>query len=311
MKIHFIIYLSIFMFLLNNTQAQPNYPGNPYEAKIISSDLKNFIEAYKSLSAESDSLYVLKEMYFDRASAGMKEFISKHDLTKESVLKAMQMHPETYSGLEKFYNDLSVFESDYIKELEAFKSVMPDAIFPPAILLVGDYRGIAQASRLGQLITVETGTKDPDNLLTVMIHELTHFQQAMKMGVEKYTGVYSKNDNMLDLILREGVAEFVTYKLVRNNEDKFTRLKKYEENENELWEKFNTDLKDQNSGFWLSFTIEDINNGIPILPGYAVGYKIVESYYDQNTDKSAALEELLNISDAQAFFIKSNYKPAK
>ncbi len=299
------------MFLLNNTQAQPNYPGNPYEAKIISSDLKNFIEAYKSLSAESDSLYVLKEMYFDRASAGMKEFISKHDLTKESVLKAMQMHPETYSGLEKFYNDLSVFESDYIKELEAFKSVMPDAIFPPAILLVGDYRGIAQASRLGQLITVETGTKDPDNLLTVMIHELTHFQQAMKMGVEKYTGVYSKNDNMLDLILREGVAEFVTYKLVRNNEDKFTRLKKYEENENELWEKFNTDLKDQNSGFWLSFTIEDINNGIPILPGYAVGYKIVESYYDQNTDKSAALEELLNISDAQAFFIKSNYKPAK
>lgn len=308
---NYLLFSTIVLLVMISVKvnAQPNYPRVPSEAKIISTDIKNFIDAYNSLSQDKDSISIFQEMYFDNASPGMKEYLTKHSFNAEDLIREMRMHPEKYSGVEKFYDRLSEFETDYLKELEAYKSVMPNAMFPPVYLIVGNYTGIAQASKLGQLVTIEKATEEPDKLLTLMIHELTHFQQAMNMGIEKYTGVYAKQDNMLDLILREGCAEFVTYKLVRKNEDQFSRLKKYEENEAELWKKFMSDLKEQQSAYWLSVTPENSENGNTILLGYAVGYKIIEAYYNHVGNNEQALDDILNLKDALVILENSNYNP--
>jgi len=119
--------------------------------------------------------------------------------------------------------------------------------------------------------------------------------------------VYSKKDNMLDLILREGGAEFITYKLVRKDEEQFKRLKDYEKDELELWEKFKKDLEKQDKSFWLTVFSREDNNGYPMFLGYPLGYKIVAAFYNQAENKTKAIEEILNISDAAEFLRKSNY----
>jgi len=217
MKYLILIIFSVTILFNNSVVAQPNYPTNANEAKVISSDIKNFIVAFNALLHSSDSIQVFQKLYFDKASTGMKEYIRRFNLNSESLVKAIQKHPEKYIKIEEFYNQISAFKTIYIEEMKAYKSILPNTMFPPTYLIVGDYSGIANGSKFGQLVTIERATDNLEKLFNTIVHELTHFQQALSMDIDKYIGVYSKKDNMLDLILREGGAEFITYKLVRKN----------------------------------------------------------------------------------------------
>ncbi len=309
MKYLILIIFSVTILFNNSVVAQPNYPTNANEAKVISSDIKNFIVAFNALLHSSDSIQVFQKLYFDKASTGMKEYIRRFNLNSESLVKAIQKHPEKYIKIEEFYNQISAFKTIYIEEMKAYKSILPNTMFPPTYLIVGDYSGIANGSKFGQLVTIERATDNLEKLFNTIVHELTHFQQALSMDIDKYIGVYSKKDNMLDLILREGGAEFITYKLVRKNEDQFVRLKDYEKDELELWRMFKKDLKKQDKSFWLTIISKEDNKGFPMFLGYPLGYKIVAAYYEQAENKAKAINEILNISDASEFLRKSNYNP--
>ena len=41
--------------------------------------------------------------------------------------------------------------------------------------------------------------------------------------------------------------------------------------------------------------------------GYAMGFKIVEAYYNKAKDKKKAVEEILSVTDYPEFLIKSGY----
>jgi len=308
MKYFPLIIFTLTILFADQILAQPNYPKNANEAKIISLDIKNFIEAFDALSSNTDSIQVLQKLYFDKASIGMTEYIRRFNLNSESLTKAIQKHPNKYLKIKEFYSQISALEINYIEEMKAYKRILPKTLFPPTYLIVGDYSGIANGSKFGQLVTIERATDNLEKLYNIIIHELTHFQQAFSMGIDKYIGTYSKKDNMLDLILREGGAEFITYKIVRQNEDQFKRLKDYEKNEAELWEKFKIDLKKQDKSFWLTIFSKEDNKGYPMFLGYPLGYKIVAAYYNQAENKSNAIDEILNITDASEFLKKSNYQ---
>jgi uncharacterized protein YjaZ len=305
-----IIFILLALIISSSSIAQPNYPNKPEEAKLISIDLKNFINAYNELQINSDTTEVLKTKYFDLATPGLKEYINRFDLTPNALKKAIKNNPEVYARIDHFYSKISQTEQEYIGELKEYQNILQNAVFPPTYLLVADYKGIAQASKFGQLVSVEKKCiDDPEVLKHAIIHELTHFQQVMNMGFEKYTKTYTKKGNMLDLILREGAADFITYYLVRKNESDFIKLKNYEKDEIALWKRFQKDLENQEKDFWLIVSFKDNNKGNPIQLGYALGYKIVKSYYINADDKSKALAEILKMENPEQLMLLSNYKP--
>jgi len=284
--------------------SQPNYPRNSEEAQLVYTDLENFLEAYDQFKPEIDSIAVLNQYYFERASVGLKEYISRHGLTPDLLLSALKKNPAKYEQIEGFVNNIEETKNEFIKSMGKFSTVLPNAMYPPTYLLVGANRGIAQASKYGQLVTLTKVVDDQDKLIMLIIHELSHFQQAMSIGGENYVALYSTPNNMLGLCLREGGAEFIT-SLVLNRITQEKSLDYLVKNLDELKSKFQKDLKDQNKSYWLWESINQ--NEYPKLLGYAMGYKICESFYNKSEDKDKALKDILSITLPDGFLESSGF----
>ena len=302
-KILCILGLLTFMFNLQAV-AQPNYPREPKEAALIYSDLAHFMDAYKALETNNDTIQVLQTLYFERGSNGLKEFVNRHQLTPERLKEAMQAYPERYALIPDFISNIAEIEALYSNLMERYHEVLPTTIYAPTYLLVGANRGIGQASQVGQLITVTRVVDDRNKMQKLMTHELTHFQQAMTMGGQKYVSLYTAPNNMLGMCLREGGAEFFT-SLVLGGITQDKALKYIENDENQLKEQFLTDLDTQDKKFWLWDSIDQ--KSYPKLMGYAMGYKICNHYYETATDKRLAIEQILKMEDPDAFLKSSGY----
>ena len=300
-----LLCFALFILCLNfHSFAQPNYPRDPQDAELIYSDLVNFIDAYKELTTNKDTLKVLQTLYFDRGSAGLKEFINRHQLTPELMRDAMKADPERYALLPGFLENIGEVEEQFKALMEDYGKVMPNAMFAPTYLLVGANRGIGQASMVGQLVTLTRVTDDKAKLQKLITHELSHFQQAMTMGGQKYVSLYAAPDNMLGLCLREGGAEFIT-SLVLGGITSTNALEYLDNHEDDLKAQFLEDLKTQQKDFWLWGSVNQKSH--PILLGYAIGYKICKLYYDGSSDKDKALRDILMMEDVEAFMESSGY----
>ncbi len=305
MKNFKLLSISLWVFIFTNSIfAQPNYPRESKKAELVYTDLENFAEAFSFLKEDVDTLKILNTYYFDKASVGLQEYIRKHNLTPELLKGAIQKSPDRYKKIPNFINTLEDFKPTYNKTLGEFNKVLPQAMFPPTYLLVGANRGIAQASRYGQLITITRVLDNREKFIKLIVHELSHFQQAMTMGPQKYGALYSTPDNMLGLCLREGGAEFITY-LVLNKITQTDALDYITNNEAELKLKFREDLKNQDTSFWLWESIDQ--DEYPQLLGYAMGYQVCSTYYNSAIDKQKAINEILGITQPDTFLELSGY----
>ena len=295
-------------FLFTKSTAQPSYPTSPYEAEVIYTDLEHFVEAYNALRTDADTLKVLQELYFDRGSAGLKEFVNRHQLTPELVKDAIGKYPNRYALIPGFLTNIGEIENSYGELMAAFGEVLPNAMYAPTYLLVGANRGIGQASVVGQLVTVTRVADNMDKLKKLVVHELSHFQQAMAMGGQKYAALYTTPNNMLGLCLREGGAEFVT-SLVLRDITQSEALAYIEQDERRLKQQFMADMEAQNKDFWMWASLNQHTH--PKLLGYAMGYKICHSYYAKAQDKTMALQDILRMDDADVFAEASGYFNSK
>ena len=110
--------------LTHNVISQPNYPKTPENAELVYVDLENFLEAYDLFKPGVDSIAVLNQYYFDRASIGLKEYISKHGLTPELMIKAIQKDPEEYDLIENFVNNIEETNNTNLYSIFIFRLII-------------------------------------------------------------------------------------------------------------------------------------------------------------------------------------------
>lgn len=298
---------TLFMFACSFAQ-QPNYPTQAQNAELNYSDLENFVNAFKALEKDTDTIEIFNKMYFEKASIGLKEFVNRHGLTAQMLKKAVAKSPDKYRKIETFIEDLDELKSKLVKVLKDFQNIVPNTMFAPTYLLVGANRGIAQASQFGQLVTITRLLKNEERLLQVIIHELAHFQQAKTLGGPQYVALYSQANNMLGICLREGGAEFITDQ-VFGSITQSKSIDYYVENEVELKQKFLEDLKSQDNSFWLWDSVGQ--KDYPQLLGYVMGYKIWKNYYNKAGDSDQVIGEILNLTDPDKYIEKSDYFSAQ
>jgi hypothetical protein len=301
--------LTIFLLIPITSIAQSleittNLTTDPQKAPFVVDDIHTFNRAFKMLTIGSDTAKILQTEYLDKGSPGLNMFIEKYDLNVARLTKAIGKRPEKYASLSTLVDPLNEKIKTYRKAYAKLKDYIPEVVYPPTYFVVAGYWGIGSGSVEGQLISVEKWKRPLEDKSTLLIHELVHFQQLVAIGYEKYAALFGPEKSLLGLCIREGIGEFFSY-LVNGKITQGKALEYVLENEKRLWKQFQSDMSGRETGDWMWAKPADPNQ--PRHVGYAMGFRIVQSYYEKAVNKDKVVKEILAVTDYDQFLHKSEY----
>lgn len=306
------IVISIFS-CSNKTNNNQTAGSEIKDYKIITSDIDHFWTAFDSLASTKDSAKTIQQLYLDQASDGLIEFqkVRPTMFTAEEFVKAIRNYPKFWQSVrhctENIKNETEKIDYAFLE----IKKIYPDfhipdicfAISPAGVggtssendsmLLIGSE--IVSADTTVDISEFKNILKDILGTLDIQlytIHEAIHTTQNPKTE----PGIFTET-------LREGSSEFISHYILK----KQFRTKKYDygyENECKLWNEIKTDFNNiENYGKWFG---NYANNEHPDM-GYFLGYRIMESYFDKQSDKEKALVEIIKLSNPDDILNKSKY----
>jgi len=281
---------------------------DPAEASFVTTDVHNFVRAHHRLTSEPDTLAVLQAEYLDQGSPGLRAFVARYDLTAEGLRAAIREHPDAYAALASNVQVMEAEVPTYRAAYAGLKRHIPDAVFPPTYLIVGEYRGIGTGSEAGPIATVENRGVEAlrGSFTTLLVHEMVHMQQAMMLGAEKYQAIYGPERTVLALMIREGIAEhfadLVTGRMTQEKARPYVVA-----HERELWERFTPGMLESEDAGWMWSSPSDSEQ--PRGVGYVMGALITRAYYHHADDKERAVREILAVTDYREFLQRSGYDP--
>ncbi|MDH3216085.1 MAG: DUF2268 domain-containing protein [Candidatus Krumholzibacteria bacterium] len=280
---------------------------DPAAARFVYEDVEHFILAMEKIASGADTSETLQSEYLTKATAGLTMFIEKYDLTVERLTRALRAHPEKYQSLEASLNALREAEPAFRDVYSRLKLEIPDAVFPPTYFLVAGHRGIGSGSIEGPLISIEKKTVESirEDLPATLVHEMVHMEQLAVLK-EDYFAIFSGEEKtLLALSVREGVATYFAERVTGGSKHKNAARDYLLAHEKELWDRFHWEMLGSETGEWLWSA-----PGNPEQPrdiGYAIGARIVEVYYESAKDKHKSVQEILEVTDYEAFLAKSGY----
>ncbi len=226
--------------------------------------------------------------------------------------------PKYYSYLKEYLKKQSV---DGLKQqtelaMQTFKTLYPNAVFPKVYMVPGLLNSGGTASEMGLFIggdmygrsdgmpVIELNDWQKEAIMEMkmlpqlIIHELMHFQQNYGDKVNR--------DKVLYKIIEEGVCDFLV-ELSTGIPIQSAQLDYLNSPEN--FELITIDLQqelfseDLSNWLYNGGSIEDRPHDL----GYALGYLISKSYYQNAVNKKEALENLLTTNDMRSILEASDY----
>lgn len=292
---------------INIGSEQSIFPKSPDSVQLITSDIDLFWESYDKQI--KDTIYNYFEDYLKNGSLGLKDFIPDRIESAEKLKELVLAEEQYYKDIKSSSYKISEFKKQIKASFYALEYLYPEANFPPIYFLIGRTTSGGTASENGLMIALEVYSDgdfstqygrpslDIEILPNVVIHELIHFLQIDN----------DKDETLLKHCIREGSADFIA-ELASGEKTKLANgpnVYPYGNmHEEELWLEFEKNLNSTDLSPWLYSEAQDKR---PQNLGYWMGYKIVESYYNNRSDKKRAVYEIMNIKDYLLFFEKSQY----
>jgi hypothetical protein len=291
---------------------------------VLTADIDHFWEAFdnlKNCKTYADSVKSFQQLYLDRATDGLIDFIRVRDFQAEKYVKLVSKYPKFYQSLRKNTFEVKRSEQAIEEVFTKFKAIYPN--FKPfkVCFAMGIMNTGGTISNNFVLIGTEitTSTKQMDlsefenneyrklfegnedlssKIKSLIAHECVHTQQAK--GIDPN----AIKCELLYRVLREGSADFIA-ELVTGNK----KTNEYgDKNEKQIWIDFKNELCNENSGNWLynSSSVKDK----PADLGYFVGYKIAKEYYNNAQDKKQAVNDIIEMTNPVRFLEISKYDQA-
>ena len=288
---------------------------------VLTADIDHFWEAYdnlKNCKTFADSANSFQQLYLDRATDGLIDFIRVRDFQAEKYVKLVVKYPKFYQSLRKNTFEVKKTEAVIESVFSKFKEIYPN--FKPfkVCFAMGIMNTGGTISNNFVLIGTEitTSTKQMDlsefenneyrklfegsedlmsKIKTLVAHECVHTQQPIRID---QNGIKCE---LLYRCLREGSADFIA-ELVSGNE----KTNEYgDRNEKQIWADFKNELCNENSDNWL-YNSTTVKNK-PADLGYFVGYKIAKEYYQNATDKKQSVNDIIGMTNPIRFLELSKY----
>ena len=285
MKIKTLIFL--LLFLSNSIFGQKNFSESPLKAVFETGDTKVFWSAFDKLQKSKENPFI---DYVEKGSAGVKGFTNSRIINADSLFTMVKRKKADYELTRNVLNGISAKEKRVRAIYSALKYWYPNAKFPPVYFVYGRFNSGGTSSEDGIIIGTEK-LQNLDGVTGLIAHELIHYQQKIE-----------GNDMLLKWVLNEGGADFIG-EFISGESINSSAYNYGEKNTEKLYKEFVTRLKQKDYQDWLYGTSgkDDRPNDL----GYWIGYKIVEAYFNKQTDKHKAIMEIINIRDP-LFFLKES-----
>lgn len=282
-------------------QAQSNFPGNPDQAKIHTTDIALFWKIFDQ-SSPKFSAETLQKNYLDAGSPGLKAFIPMRIESGKNLAKNIKQNLAYYQNIRA--SSLSIDDQRDMLQgyFSKLKKRYPAAVFPDVYFVIGAKNTGGTTFNGGLIIGAEMFGRETSDFKPrlnielvnqVVIHELVHFQQN-----------YAKDNTLLAQCIKEGAADFIC-ELVTGSHANQTIYTFGDSHKKELWAEFQQNLDSSNWSPWL-YRSKDKNR--PQDLGYWMGYQIVKAFYERMEDKEKAVFDILNIKDFKNFLQISGYQ---
>lgn len=313
-----IIIFLVISVILTSCQTQKQ------SLNIVTSDIKNFWEAYDKITLTQDSILqnkYLDSLYLKKGTDGLKAIRQVRNYTPQEYIFAINNYPKFWTSIRENTLKVGQYSSNLEKGIKKLKDIYPNIKPTKVYFTIGALRTSGTTLDSLVLIGSELALADKDtptnefpenlshlrdyfdsepskNIVFLNIHEYVHTQQKTTTG-----------NSLLAQTVLEGVAEFVAEKALEikspNPQIEFGR-----KSDAKIKAKFELEMFSPNLYNWI-WNSSDNEFGMRDL-AYYVGYKICEDYYNISTDKPQAIKEMIELdyndeSELIKFVEKSEY----
>jgi hypothetical protein len=289
--------------------------SDPNKARFITADIARFWKAYDHAitSAPKDRAAIFQREYIDHGTLGLEDLNRIGRVDSEGLAKIIESYANYYKAIRQVTLDIEKQRAETVSAFRKLKELYPPASFPDTYFAIGHFEGGGTASNEGLLIgaemyarapgvpTVEldewenSHAQAPSELPPVIAHEMVHFHQA-----------YSSQESLLCKCLNEGSADFISELMVGRLLATIQKAHEWADpRERELWDEFQKEMNGTDISHWLY--AGSGKGDRPTDLGYWMGYKIVEAYYRNATDKKQAIKDILMVRDCNEFVKASRY----
>ncbi|MBB6498373.1 TPR end-of-group domain-containing protein [Pedobacter cryoconitis] len=298
--------------LISSIKVVSTSTHDPYKAKLVTSDIKNFWKAYdlaQTDTAKRSEIY--RTYYIDAGTEGLQDYFGIKVKTMRNFLATHDQKPNFYRAIRKNTFSVDKLKPQMLESMVKLKQLYPQANFPNIYFVIGAFTSGGTSSDNGLLIGLDQGVRTPDipvdeltlwqrnnfaelkNLPNLIAHELIHFNQE---GM--------KNDTtLLHSVLVEGMADFIGELISGKTAN--SRLHLWAKGKEKLiWADFKKEMYLNRYYNWIANSNQETAEK-PADLGYWVGYQICKAYYNNSTDKQKAISDMLNIKDYNSFYEKS------
>ena len=324
MSSKFHLLLGLILISLLNCSEDPEpihrlFSDSPQDVSIVTSDIDLFWDIHDNAAGnfqESDFL----ENYFRAGTESLSQFFDVK--IKNTSLLTQKLSDDNYHDyyLSIRENSENINKAAIQFALDQLEASYPTSVFSDVILVIGALGTGGTVVENGSMVIgtelfskspstatdqlspwVETVSREPDYLPSIVLHELVHVQQRNFALQENLGG----QGTLLELALAEGIADFVTNLLlgIYFNDHLPVYADLLEE---DLWLEFKSEMNGTDTSNWLFNAAKSEDR--PGDLGYYVGFKIAEHYYLNQANKQRALQDLLEIRNAGEFLDLSDYE---
>jgi hypothetical protein len=312
---HYIIAILSITFLNLTSYAQ-----NKIDISTV--DIVNFWEAYDSLRFAKDSVETIQQLYIDRASPGLREFVRSRNLKSAEYLRLIKRYPAFWSSIRSATSAVRAREKEMEAVFQKFENSFPGFRSPQLCFAIGCLTTGGTTSRQRVLLGTEvvsvdihTDTKgmssalrsflgSKSDMVSMIAHEIVHTQQATSLA---YLRQYMSH-RLLTQCIREGAADFVSMKVAGTTIHEL-QFAYGETHFAALVGEFLKSEKKNDLSKWLYNGTQRATDR-PADLGYFIGYKICEYYYQGATDKAKALSDILRTRNPKRIYKKSGFRKA-
>lgn len=290
---------------------------------IITTDIKNFWEAYDQIKTTKDStaqLSIIQHSYINKATPGLRALMQVRNYTPQGFVDAINNYQHYWPSIRANTLKVGYYAQKINKAVKSLNQLYPlkpakiyfsigalrtggttleDKVLIGAEISMADEKTNTEELRKDYPHLVSFfKTRPIDGLVFTNVHEYVHTQQKTTIG-----------NTLLTQVVLEGVAELLAEKALKASSPN-PQIAYGKTNDAQIKAAFEKEMFSSSVANWLynspnnQFKMRDL--------GYYVGYAICQKFYDLSKDKKTAIKDMIQLDynkeeDLIAFVEKSKY----